>query len=147
MKTCKGLKAKHFFTKVIILLTITSSSLKQQLVSASHLHSSTNYADASLSTDASVPTPTQEQIPNADTTAVSSSTNNKKYSYFSTTCDQKLMTITGHFNDVFRGRIYAVGYPDELECGVTTAGLESSENITLTLPLGQCGIQMKGVDD
>ena len=55
--------------------------------------------------------------------------------------------VDGQFADLFKGRIYALGYPDEPECGFSTAGKEPSENITFSIPLGQCGVQMTTAND
>lgn len=56
------------------------------------------------------------------------------------------MTISGSFDDIFKGRIYALGYSDEVECGANNAKA-NSHNITFSLPLGSCGVQMLTVDD
>lgn len=61
-------------------------------------------------------------------------------------CDDRHMTIYGHFDDMFKGRIYALGYSDENECGASN-GKGNSHNITFSLPLGSCGVQMLAIDD
>lgn len=61
-------------------------------------------------------------------------------------CDNRFMTITGQFNDIFKGRIYADGYSDENECGFSNAKTQS-HNVSFSLPLGSCGVQMMAIDD
>ncbi len=68
------------------------------------------------------------------------------FAVLSAKCDSQLMSVFGVFGDKFKGRIYAYDYPDELDCGVTAAPAPS-QNITLHLPLGQCGIQMTTLND
>lgn len=55
------------------------------------------------------------------------------------------MFIVGQFLSKFKGRIYSLGYPDENECG-KSAFSDPGENVTFSLPLGQCGVQMMGLD-
>ncbi|OXA43754.1 hypothetical protein Fcan01_21690 [Folsomia candida] len=84
-------------------------------------------------------------VVNEDSTPVLVGPNGKRYLDISANCDSNQMFIVGQFLSKFKGRIYSLGYPDENECG-KSAFSDPGENVTFSLPLGQCGVQMMGLD-
>jgi len=61
-------------------------------------------------------------------------------------CGENRMTIFSEFSKPFKGRIYADGYVDEPDCGITAAG-NPNENITFQIPYESCGIQMTSASE